>query len=239
LLAISIGSILIGYAPKFLTPRETGPSQVERAAPLPTLQAAPAPPAAATPPKEADSTAVKGAEPTTGREREVSVTTTAAASGEFFKKKLPSGVELTISSSGIEANLLVFLEDKAKPERVTWFDFDRLQFETGKATPQVSSREQLRNIAYILAAYPGVKTMIGGYTDNVGNPGANKRLSKARADSVRRKSPHRDQRHRSRAREKSTNFPRRDPKIAIHLRVYMERVLAFIPRLRGLAPPPK
>jgi uncharacterized membrane protein (DUF485 family) len=47
LLAISIGSILIGYAPKFLTPRETGPSQVEKAAPLPTLQAAPAPPAAA------------------------------------------------------------------------------------------------------------------------------------------------------------------------------------------------
>ena len=186
LLAISIGSILIGYALKFLTPRETGPSQVEKAAPLPTQQAAPAPPAAPTPPKEANSTAVKGAEPTTGREREVSVTTTAAASGEFFKKKLPSGVALTISSSGIEANLLVFLEDKAKPERVTWFDFDRLQFETGKATPQVSSREQLRNIAYILAAYPGVKAMIGGYTDNVGNPGVNKRLSKARANSVRR-----------------------------------------------------
>jgi outer membrane protein OmpA-like peptidoglycan-associated protein len=114
------------------------------------------------------------------------VTTTAAAPGEFFKKKLPSGVELTIPSSGIEANLLVFLEDKAKPERVTWFDFDRLQFETGRATPQTSSREQLRNIAQILVAYPDVKATIGGYTDNVGNPGANKRLSKARADSVRR-----------------------------------------------------
>jgi hypothetical protein len=62
LLAISIGSILIGYALKFLTPRETGPSQVEKAAPLPTQQAAPAPPAAPTPPKEADSTAVKGAD---------------------------------------------------------------------------------------------------------------------------------------------------------------------------------
>jgi soluble P-type ATPase len=153
LLAISIGAILIGYAPKFLTPRETGPNQVEKAAPLRPQQAAP------TPPKEADSTAVKGAEPTTGREREGSVTTAAAATGEFFKKKLPNGVELNIPSSGIEANLLVFLENKAKPERVTWFDFDRLQFETGKTTPQVSSREQLQNIAYILAAYPSVKAI--------------------------------------------------------------------------------
>ncbi len=166
--------------------REPGATQVEKTEPPPTQQAAPAPPAAVTPPKEADSTAVTGAEPTTGRERESSVTTTAAASGQFFKKKLPNGVELNILSSGIEANLLVFLENKAKPERVTWFDFDRLQFETGKTTPQVSSREQLQNIAHILAAYPSVKAMIGGYTDNVGNPGANKRLSKARADSVRR-----------------------------------------------------
>jgi outer membrane protein OmpA-like peptidoglycan-associated protein len=166
--------------------REPVATQAEKTEPPPTQQAAPAPPAAATPPKEADSTGVKGAEPTTGRERESSVTTTAAASGEFFKKKLPNGVELNILSSGIEANLLVFLENKAKPERVTWFDFDRLQFETGKTTPQVSSREQLQNIAHILAAYPSVKAMIGGYTDNVGNPGTNKRLSKARADSVRR-----------------------------------------------------
>jgi hypothetical protein len=66
LLAISLGSILIAYAPKFLTPREPGPTQAEKTEPTPTQRAAPAPPAAATPPKEADSTAVKGAEPTTG-----------------------------------------------------------------------------------------------------------------------------------------------------------------------------
>ena len=222
--------------------REPGATQVEKTEPPPTQQAAPAPPAAVTPPKEADSTAVNGAEPTTGRERESSVTTTAAASGQFFKKKLPNGVELNILSSGIEANLLVCLENKAKPERVTWFDFDRLQFETGKTTPQVSSREQLQNIAHILAAYPSVKAMIGGYTDNVGNPGANKRLSKgtrrlrpARVDAngrrgfahqrerLWRKSPHRDQRHRRRTREKSTNFPRRDPKIAPCVRTTRNR----------------
>ncbi|MDP3555125.1 MAG: OmpA family protein [Methylocystis sp.] len=86
----------------------------------------------------------------------------------------------------MEANLLAFLEHDAKIEGVTWFDFDRLQFETGKAKPQAASREQLRNIAHILAAYPNVKATIGGYTDSVGARSANNRLSKARADSVRR-----------------------------------------------------
>ena len=159
---------------------------MENTKPPPTQQAAPAPPEAPTLSKETNSAVVEEAQPT-DREREISATTTAGAPNEFFKKKLPNGVELNIPSSGIEANLLVFLEHKGKPtERVTWFYFDRLQFETGKTTLQVSSREQLQYIAHILAAYPSVKAIIGGYTDNVGNPGANKRLSKARANSVRR-----------------------------------------------------
>jgi outer membrane protein OmpA-like peptidoglycan-associated protein len=86
----------------------------------------------------------------------------------------------------MEANLLAFLEREAKIEGVTWFDFDRLQFETGRTKPQAASREQLQNIAHILAAYPNVKATIGGYTDSVGARSANKRLSKARADTVMR-----------------------------------------------------
>ena len=44
----------------------------------------------------------------------------------------------------MEANLLAFLEHEAKiMEGVTWFDFDRLQFETGKAKPQAAFQEQL------------------------------------------------------------------------------------------------
>jgi Outer membrane protein and related peptidoglycan-associated (lipo)proteins len=185
-LAISLGLILIAYAPKLLTLRETESNRVGNTEPPSTQQVAPAPPATPTPSKETKSAVVEEAQPTDGK-REISATTAAGAPGEFVKKKLPNGVELNIPSSGIEANLLVFLEQKAKPtERVTWFDFDRLQFETGKTTPQISSREQLQNIGHILAAYPSVKAIIGGYTDNVRYPGANKRLAKARADSVRR-----------------------------------------------------
>ena len=113
--------------------------------------------------------------------------TAAGEPPKLLSRKLPSGLILDIPSSGMEANLLAFLEHDAKiMEGVTWFDFDRLQFETGKTKPQAASREQLQNIAHILAAYPNVKTTIGGYTDSVGARSANKRLSKARADSARR-----------------------------------------------------
>jgi len=66
----------------------------------------------------------------------------------------------------------------------TWFDFDRLLFDTGAATLQPASEEQLTNIAAILKAYPQVKIRIGGYTDNTGDPAANLRLSEDRADNV-------------------------------------------------------
>jgi outer membrane protein OmpA-like peptidoglycan-associated protein len=69
-------------------------------------------------------------------------------------------------------------------DKTTWFDFDRLTFDTGKATLQDSSTEQLQNIAAILKAYPKVKVKIGGYTDNTGNKEANLRLAQDRATNV-------------------------------------------------------
>ena len=65
-----------------------------------------------------------------------------------------------------------------------WFDFDRLLFDSGKATLQPQSQEQIGNIAAILKAYPKVKIRIGGYTDNTGDAAMNLTLSQARADSV-------------------------------------------------------
>ena len=49
-----------------------------------------------------------------------------------------------------------------------------------------ASAEQVRNVAAILNAYPSVRLKIGGYTDNVGDPAANLRLSDARANTVMR-----------------------------------------------------
>ncbi|WP_373563179.1 OmpA family protein [Tunturiibacter empetritectus] len=120
----------------------------------------------------------------------VQTTSTAASSaasalGDFFKTKLPDGVELNIPRFGIENKLISFLGDSSKPvDTTTWFNFDRLLFDTGKATLQPSSQEQLGNIAAILKAYPNVHVKLGGYTDNTGDAATNVALSDARAKNV-------------------------------------------------------
>jgi outer membrane protein OmpA-like peptidoglycan-associated protein len=108
-----------------------------------------------------------------------------SALGDFVKVKLPDGTELNIPQFGIENKLINFLNDSSKPvDTTTWFNFDRLLFDTGKATLQASSQEQLNNIASILKAYPNAHVKIGGYTDNTGDAAANMALSDARAKNV-------------------------------------------------------
>jgi outer membrane protein OmpA-like peptidoglycan-associated protein len=94
-------------------------------------------------------------------------------------------VTLRIPEFGIEANLLGFITDASKiVDKTTWFDFDRLLFDTGSAVLRPESQEQLTNIAQILKAYPAVKVKIGGYTDNVGDAASNMKLSQDRATNV-------------------------------------------------------
>lgn len=108
-----------------------------------------------------------------------------AALGAFGAKKLPDGIELNIPANGIENKLIAFIEDPSKPvDKTTWFNFDRLLYETNSASLKPESREQLQNIAAILKAYPAVTLKIGGYTDNTGNAAANKKLSQSRAESA-------------------------------------------------------
>jgi OOP family OmpA-OmpF porin len=109
----------------------------------------------------------------------------AAPQADFFKLKLPNGIELNAAQNGIENQLNTWLMDGSKAvDKTTWFNFDRLLFDTGKATLRTESQEQLKNMVEILKAYPTVELKIGGYTDNVGDPAANLKLSGDRAKSV-------------------------------------------------------
>ena len=106
--------------------------------------------------------------------------------GAKLDKALSSGVTLNIPENGIENNLLKFIENKdAVVNKTTWFDFDRLTFETGKSTLKPESSEQLTNIAEILKAFPNVNIKLGGYTDNTGDANTNLKLSGERASSVK------------------------------------------------------
>lgn len=108
-----------------------------------------------------------------------------ASLGAFLKTKLPDGTELSIPQYGVENKLISFIQDSSKPvDNTTWFDFDRLLFDTGSATLQPASQDQLHDIAAILQAYPKVKLKIGGYTDNTGDQAANLKLSQDRANNV-------------------------------------------------------
>jgi OmpA-OmpF porin, OOP family len=98
---------------------------------------------------------------------------------------LPDATTLHIPERGVENRLLVFVKDPAHtPDTTSWFDFDRVLFETDSASLQPQSAEQLGNVAAILKAYPAVHLLIGGYTDNTGDPEHNLKLSQDRADSV-------------------------------------------------------
>src|SRR5215831_11413352 len=105
--------------------------------------------------------------------------------GPLLARPLPNGTQLNIPQGGMEFILLSFIEDQTKPaDPNTWFDFDRLLFETGSATLKPESQEQLRNVAEILKAYPTAKAKVGGYTDNSGDAAANLKLSQDRATNV-------------------------------------------------------
>jgi len=106
--------------------------------------------------------------------------------GAKLEKALSSGITLNIPENGIENNLLKFIENKeAAVDKTTWFNFDRLTFETDKSTLKVESAEQLTNIAEILKAFPNVNVKLGGYTDNIGDANANLKLSNERASTVK------------------------------------------------------
>jgi outer membrane protein OmpA-like peptidoglycan-associated protein len=114
----------------------------------------------------------------------------AAVEKESLKVKLANGIEIDAYKGGIEDKLVAFLNtDWAKlgadSLKKIWFDFDNLNFETGKSVLLPESEKQLDNLAAILKAYPAAKAKIGGYTDKVGNEAANITLSGERANAAK------------------------------------------------------
>lgn len=102
-----------------------------------------------------------------------------------FASKLSTGFELSgATMGGVENKLVDFIQSDKQVSKDLWFSFDRLLFETGKATLIPSSQEQLKNVAEIMKAFTNVDIKLGGYTDNVGDDNANMKLSTDRANTV-------------------------------------------------------
>jgi outer membrane protein OmpA-like peptidoglycan-associated protein len=149
-----------------------------------------------------DSTNAGTTTPVTGTDANASTTTatkvdspaktTAApvvAKAESIKVKLSNGVEINANKGGVEDKLVSFLNEpsaKLTPDdkKKDWYDFDNLNFESGKSVITKESNVQIENLAAILKAYPKLKIKVGGYTDKVGVDANNLKLSQSRADAV-------------------------------------------------------
>jgi K(+)-stimulated pyrophosphate-energized sodium pump len=105
--------------------------------------------------------------------------------GRFMPRTLVNGASIVIPERGVENRLLGFIVSARLPDSTSSFDFDRLLFDTGSATLQPQSDDQLRAIAAILKAHSTVHIKIRGYTDNVGSSADNLRLSDERAANVK------------------------------------------------------
>ena len=61
--------------------------------------------------------------------------------GNYVPRTLVDGTTITIPERGVENRLLAFIVDTSRvPDTTTWFDFDRLLFNTGSATLQPQSK---------------------------------------------------------------------------------------------------
>jgi OOP family OmpA-OmpF porin len=104
--------------------------------------------------------------------------------------KLKNGVRQVIGANSTESKLYQFLIDPGKEVDLTdptkdWIGFDRIYFDSNKATLTNESLWQLSNVASILKRFPAAKLKIGGYTDNSGKPLTNLLLSKQRAEAAK------------------------------------------------------
>jgi OmpA-OmpF porin, OOP family len=105
--------------------------------------------------------------------------------GENIDVKLPDGMNISVPKNGFEIKLIEFLNNGCKGDlKKNWFNCDRLLFHTGSAQLNEVSMEQIDGLTKLFNAYPNAKFRIGGYTDNVGNPQSNLKLSGERAAEV-------------------------------------------------------
>ncbi|HEU5340314.1 OmpA family protein [Edaphobacter sp.] len=87
------------------------------------------------------------------------------------REKLRSQLNSVLATSETARGLIVNMSD--------------VLFDTGKYTLKPNTQLSLAKVAGILAAYPGLKLQVEGYTDSVGSDDYNQKLSENRADAVR------------------------------------------------------
>jgi outer membrane protein OmpA-like peptidoglycan-associated protein len=98
---------------------------------------------------------------------------------------LPGGATISVAPGSIGHGVATYL-DSPEPAPKT-FIFDNLNFDTASNSLTPESNATVDTLVVILRAYPNVRARVVGYTDNQGDPAANKTLSDNRAAAVSKK----------------------------------------------------
>ncbi|WP_426061641.1 DUF937 domain-containing protein [Hymenobacter sp. B1770] len=105
--------------------------------------------------------------------------------GQPITLTLANGTRQQVGVNSTENRLFTFLNSSEEVDSVNrtkgWINFDRVNFEAGKALLTPESALQLGNIAVILNSFPNSMVKIGGYTDSTGDAQLNYKLSDERA----------------------------------------------------------
>lgn len=96
---------------------------------------------------------------------------------------LPGGVTLKILPGSCTGQMAEFLAGNESGNKC--FVFDMVGFQNGTSILTKGSDAQLIQLAELLKAYPDVKASIEAYTDDVGDDGKNKSLTKQRAREIK------------------------------------------------------
>jgi outer membrane protein OmpA-like peptidoglycan-associated protein len=98
--------------------------------------------------------------------------------------RLPGGASIDVPEGSIGYTVARFLESNEPVPKT--FVFDNLNYDTASNALTPESQPTVAALAAILKAYPNVQGRVVGFTDNQGDPAANKTLSDARAATVKR-----------------------------------------------------
>lgn len=112
--------------------------------------------------------------------------------GNPIDLELPSGNSIQVGSNSTEMKLFRYLSNQnariniSKNDRRDWITLDRVFFSKGTSGLTGESEDQLKKIYLLLSEFPETKIKIGGYTDNTGTDEQNEKISRERANTVKR-----------------------------------------------------
>jgi outer membrane protein OmpA-like peptidoglycan-associated protein len=96
--------------------------------------------------------------------------------------RLPDGEQVELAQGSLAYDLQAYLAGREAAPRT--FSFDALNFDTGRTEIRGENREDIENVARVLAAYPNARVRVVGYTDSRGGELPNQALAYQRARAV-------------------------------------------------------